>query len=201
MRLVKTFGLAALTAVAAMAFVGATSASAESNTVLCKTHPGLLCPPGEEQTHIHFVLAAGTIFNLLASINILCLGLLRESEPLSLGNPQIVHNVNLSFSGCGTGSAHNNCTITIQEQPLAVLLKTGLDEGVLTAVSGRMRAQCANLGIDCVYDLEGAEFSVAGGHATASETTTSELGGKFFCPDEGLLDVLLETLLPVHILR
>ncbi|HEX5375629.1 MAG TPA: hypothetical protein VFW48_05680 [Solirubrobacterales bacterium] len=199
MRLIKMFGLAALAAVATMAFVGATSASAIS-TQLCTTHTGLTCGAGNAVTSHHVVLASGTVGKILASINILCLGILIQTTPLGLGNPQQIHVTEQIFSGCGTGSAHDNCTVTIQEQPLANLLKTGLDEGVLSLTNGRTRLACANLGFDCVYDLEGMEFEVSGGHLTATETPLTELGGKFFCPDEGFLDGLLEALTDVFTL-
>ncbi|HEY5708798.1 MAG TPA: hypothetical protein VIS51_05345 [Solirubrobacterales bacterium] len=199
MRLIKTFGLAALAAVAAMAFVGATSASATS-TQVCTSHTGLTCGAGQGAGTIHAVLAAGTVLKLLAPINVLCLGELWESTALGLGNPQSIHFTSKTSTGCGTGSAHSNCTLTTQEQPLANLLKTGLDEGILTLTSGRLRLQCPNIGIDCVYDAEGIELAGGGGHWTMEETPTNELGGKFFCPDEGLIDSLMETLGEAHIL-
>ncbi|HEY7949715.1 MAG TPA: hypothetical protein VID51_02655 [Solirubrobacterales bacterium] len=199
-RLIKMFGLAALAAVAAMAFVGATSASASASTQICTEHTGLTCAAGKGSATVHQVLAAGTVGELLALIDVLCLSFLVEATALGLGNPQSIHATSQTFSGCGTGSAHNNCTVTVQEQPLSNLLKTGLDEGVLTATNGRTRLQCSNIGLDCVYDLEGIEFAVGGGHLTANETATNELGGKFFCPDEGLLDALLETLGNAYVL-
>ncbi|HEX6753774.1 MAG TPA: hypothetical protein VF093_09350 [Solirubrobacterales bacterium] len=200
MRLIKTFGLAALAAVAAMAFVGATSASATS-TQLCKVHTGLTCGAGNEVTSHHMVLASGTVGQLLSpTVNVLCLGILIEATPLGLGNPQSIHTTSFTFAGCGTGSAHNNCTVTTQEQPLADLLKTGLEAGVLTFTNGRLRTQCPSLGMDCVYDGEGMEFAVGGQHLTAEEAPTIELGGKFFCPDEGLVDGLFETLTDTYVL-
>ncbi|HEX6754138.1 MAG TPA: hypothetical protein VF093_11195 [Solirubrobacterales bacterium] len=200
MRLVKMFGLAAVTAVAAMAFVGATSASAQTSTQICKVHTGLTCGAGNAVTSHHLVLASGTVGNILANIDVLCLGILIESTPLGLGSPQAIHGLTQEYSGCGTGSAHNNCTVTVQEQPLLDLLKVGLDQGVLTALSGRIRLQCASLGLDCVYDMEGMEFEVGEGHLTANEIPLGELGGKFFCPDEGFLDGLLEALTEVYTL-
>jgi len=204
-RLIKMFGLAAIAAVAAMAFVGATSASATS-TVLCKEHnasTGLLCPADKWQTHVHATLKTGTVGKLLSPISVLCLGVLVENTPLGLATngPQIIHTLSLTFSGCGTGSGHDNCTVTTEEQPLSHLLKTGLDEGVLLNLTGRTRLVCSNIGINCVYDLEGSEFSAAANHLIATETPTTELGGKFFCPDEGFLDGDLEGLLPTYILK
>jgi len=201
MRLIKMFGLVALVALAAMAVVGATSALATS-TQLCKVHTSLTCGAGNAQTHVHKVLKGGTVYRVQMAVNVLCLGVLAENTPLGLvtNGPQVVHVLNLTFSGCGTGSTHDNCTITVEEQPLAHLLKTGLDTGTLLLLSGIFHLACANLGINCVYDLEGAEFSAGGNHLIAEETPVTELGGKFFCPDEGFLVGDLEWLLPTYIL-
>jgi hypothetical protein len=199
MRLIKTFGLAALAAVAAMAFVGATPASATFDTQLCKVDSGLLCPEGQAQTHFHLVLVPGTVLKLLSPISILCLGVLSENEALGLGKPQVIHTKELSFTGCGTGAGHNNCTVTILEQPLSHLLKTGVNSGVLVLLSGRRRVQCPNIGIDCEYDLAGMELEASGEILVANETPTTELGGKFFCPKEGFLDGELETLLETYL--
>jgi len=200
MRLIKTFGLAALAAVAAMAFLGATSASAETSTQMCKTHTGLTCGAGNAVTSHHMVLASGTVGKLLSSTTVLCLNILIEATPLGLGSPQSLHTTSFTFTGCGTGSAHDNCAVTTTEQPLANLLKTGLDEGVLAFTNGQQRTVCANLGIDCVYDGAEMEVSVGGQHLTASETPTTELGGKFFCPNEGFVDGLFETLTNTYVL-
>ncbi|HEY5708796.1 MAG TPA: hypothetical protein VIS51_05335 [Solirubrobacterales bacterium] len=201
MRLVKTFASAALAVLAAMAFVGATSASASTTTQLCGIHNSLTCGDGNGSAQVHLVLAAGTVLQLLATINVLCLGELWELDTLGLGNPQSVHTLTHTVSGCGTGPSHDNCTVTVQEQSLFNVLKTGLDEGVATSTNGRLRLQCANLGLDCVYDLEGLEASVGNGHWTFEETPTNELGGKFFCPDEGFVHALLETLGDVYVLQ
>jgi hypothetical protein len=190
----KMFGLAALAAVAAMAFVGATSASATFDTTLCKKDSGLTCEAGDQATTVHAVLKSGTVGQLLALVNVLCLGVLIEATPLGLAKLLPVHVLKLEFTGCGTASAHNNCTVAIQELPLADLLKTGPDQGKLINLSGRTRLQCPNIGIDCVYDLAKGEFDAGANHITANEVVTEELGGKFFCPDEGLLDGLLEGL-------
>ena len=195
MRLIKMFGLAALAAVAAMAFVGATSASALP-TQICKVHTGLLCPAGEARTLTHLTLLEGTVGKLNAGITVLCLNVLVHATPLGLGSPQNVHTLASEYTGCGTGSAHDNCTVTVEEQPLGDLLKTGLDQGILLLSSGRTRLKCNNLGIDCIYDTEGVEFSAGAMMLTAEETPVAELGGKFFCPNEGKLSGLLLDLSP-----
>jgi len=190
------FGLAAVAAVAAMAFVGATSASAEGPTQLCNTHTGLTC--GSAATSVHSVLATGTVGKLLSSIvDVLCLNVLVESaggDVGALGNPQRLDASSMSFTGCGTTSAHSNCTVTVESLPDNTLLKLGLDEGSLEALNGSTRLQGCDLGLNCLYDAEGTLFAVGANHLTAEETPTTELGGKFFCPDEGKLDGLLVTL-------
>ncbi len=199
MRPIKMFRLAALAAVAAMAFVGATSASA-TNTQLCKVHTSLACPAGEGTASHHMVLVSGSVGKLLGeAINVLCLDILIDATPLGLANPQSIHTLSFTFTGCGTGSAHNNCTVTVQELALADLLKTGLEEGVLTFTNGRIRTQCP--GMDCVYDGAGMEFAVGSQHLTAEETPAVELGGKFFCPNEGEIDGLFETLTDTYVLE
>ncbi len=192
MRSIRKIGLAALAAMVAMSLAGTTSASA-SSTQLCKVNTGLTCPGGEAATSVHMTLAPGTVGKLLALLNVLCLGVLVEATALGLGAPQPVHALSMSFTGCGTSSSHNNCTVTVQELPLSNLLKTGVDAGILTATNGRTRLVCTG-GIDCVFDTEGLEFAVGGQHLTAEETAVTELGGKFFCPNEGTLDGLLVTL-------
>ncbi len=198
MRSIGKIGLAALVVAVTMAIVGTPSASA-TGTKLCTTHAGLTC--GSAATAVHMILAEGTVGELLAAIDVLCLGLLAEATALGLGNPQQIHSLTQTFTGCGTGSTHNNCTVSIPEgqQPLFHLSKTGLDEGVLLALSGQTRLLCSNIGIDCLYDAEGMEFEVGEGHLTANGTNVTELGGKFLCPNEGVLDVLLETLTSTYI--
>ncbi len=197
MRLIKIFGLATVAAIAAMAFVGATSASAETDTQLCVTHTGgLTCAQAAGINH--WVLDTGTVGKILSSlVDVLCLGILMESSGAdvgALGNPQRLDATSMSFTGCGTSSAHSNCTVTVEELPDNNLLKLGLDEGSLEALSGRIGLSGCGLGLDCPYDLEGLLFSAGAQHLTANETSVTELGGKLFCPNESQLDFLMETL-------
>ncbi len=196
MRLIKMFGLATVAAVAAMAFVGATSASAETSTQLCDAHTGLTC--SDAASDVHMVLAPGTVLKLLSPlVTVLCLGELWESSGAdvgALGNPQSLDLTSKVSTGCGTTSAHSNCTLTTLTLPDADLLKLGLDEGSLELLSGTFRLQGCGFGLNCEYDLEGTLVSVGAQHVTMEETPVTELGGKFFCPDETKLDGLLETL-------
>lgn len=201
MRLSKLLVLAML-AMAVTALVGASSASALQPTQLCKVHPGqLVCPAGQAVTEDHQVLAIGTVWKLLTNVaTILCLQALKFASPLTLAKPQKVHTLELSIGGCGKTSSHDDCTITVEDLPLLDLLKTGLDAGVLTALDGSLRVQCST-GLDCLFDLEGAEFTMGNQHTTANEAPVIPLGGLFFCPGEASLDFLLVPLEDHYVLK
>lgn len=200
MRLVKPSILGALLVIAASALVGPTAASA-TDTAVCNAHEGLACANEDLITETHSVAAAGTTVKLLSSlVDILCLSALVEATVLEYA-PLGLDATSLVLTGCGTGSNHNNCTATVEELPSFTVLKTGLDEGIVTATSGSVQVECPNLGLDCEYDIEGTEFSASSQHLTASEAPITELGGKFFCPDEGTLDFLLESLESAYVLQ
>jgi len=197
------FGLAAVAAVAAMALVGATSASAATTTQLCNTHTGLTC--GSGATSVHMVLATGTVGKLLGDVTVLCLNVLVESAGAdvgALGNPQRVDASSMSFTGCGTTSAHSNCTVSVVSLPDNTLLKFGLDEGAVEASSGQIRLQGCGVALNCVLDIENLVFAVGANHLTANENpVTAELGGPFLCPGNSKLDGLLVTLANRYILQ
>lgn len=189
MRSSKIIGLVAVATLAAMAFVGTSTASAGS-TQLCQNHTSLTCSGG---TAVVNLVNEGVGSILSGVFNVLCLTVRATILPLGLASPQSIHTLGIEMSGCGTTSAHNNCTVTIEELPLFNLLKTGLDQGTLEATSGQIKVACPNLSIDCKYDLAGILFSAGAQHFTAKETIIKELGEKITCPDEPKFDALLKT--------
>ena len=202
MRLIKMFGLAAVAAVAAMAFIGAGSASA-TDTELCLNHepPELICDERAD-----FVEFLGSMLILADPVDILCLHVYGEAEALELGDPQLIHFYLFDFLDCGTKSTHSNCEIYVLELPLALLLKTGLDQGLLTFDSGLILVICDNIdifGIDieCSYDATGLSLAVGAQHLTADDTAVNEVGSDALCPNDPTLDGLLETLDPVYVLE
>jgi hypothetical protein len=205
MRLSKAFGLVAVAALASMAFLGASAASAETNTVLCLQHTSLECPQAQQLTNslVHGVQAEGTVGKLLSSLaTVLCLNGLGLGTVLELAEaPErlLIHGVEGVLTGCGTNATHTNCTVEEEELSLGLLLKTGLDEGVVQAMGGVAHLVCVEVGIfkvkiDCKYSGDGLEFSVGGGHGTASETPVKIIEGSFFCPEKSKLDGLAENL-------
>jgi hypothetical protein len=198
MRLIKMFGLAAVAAVAAMAFIGATSASA-LNTQLCNSHAALTCAFGQGSTSVTMNNAHDGVISVLSDlVDILCLNVSLTGTPLALANPQLVHVTDQELGACGTTASHNNCEITVTELPLAHLNKTGLDTGSLLGLSGKKLIECENVDIfgtdiECEYDFTGLTFSVGAQHLTAFETPMTEIGSDFLCPNNPTLDGLLHT--------
>jgi hypothetical protein len=219
----KMFGLAALAAVVTMALVGTTSASATS-TVLCEVLEGLECPAGKEieLEKIHLANSTlpggpgtpeGTPTLLNSTADVLCLTVLVEAEALDLGESQVIHALKQEFSGCGTNSAHTNCTVATEELPLFHLLKIGEDEGSVLGLNGKVRVKCTIFGflkINCVFLLENLLFTGKG--PKASKTTYGDVDAKEIpkeppikseggglCPETSSLDGLLLPLSPEYI--
>ena len=194
MRLIKMLSLAAIAAMTATAFVGATPASATS-TQLCNSHSALTC--GSAATSVN-VVNSGTGHLLSSLVDVLCDDINGTGTPLALANPQSVHVSGLDFASCETNGG-DGCLVEVFEQPLANLLKTGLDSGTITGTNGTMGVICEDiiLGHDiyCAYDLTGAQVSVGAQHLTANNTEISyiDTGHDDVCPTESFLDGLLET--------
>jgi hypothetical protein len=197
MRFIKMFGFAPTAAVALMALVGATSASA-ANTELCTVQTALTCGAGNDANSISMNNAhdgVGTLLNDLADV--LCLNVSGSAEALALADPQKIHVTALSFESCGTTSSHTNCDVEVNELPLAHLSKTGLNTGYLLGLSGKVFVGCEDVwlgeDIECEYNVTGVTVTIGAQHATAFETGISEIGSDFLCPNNPTLDGLLHT--------
>ena len=191
MRLVKMLGLGAVAAMAAMAFVGATSASAGS-TQLCKSHGALTC--SSAATTVSMVNAGpGRLLNDL--VDVICDEIDATGTPLALGNPQLVHVSGLSFDSCET-SESDGCEVVVLTLPLSWVDKTGLDTGTFTGTNGSTLVACEDVifstDIHCVYDGTGLSFPVGAQHLTASKIKVDKISGSL-CPEESTLDGALTT--------
>jgi hypothetical protein len=198
MRLIKMLGLAAVAAMAAMAFVGATSASA-ANTQLCNSHEALTCGEGQAAATVSIIdVIVGVL--LTSTLNIECDTITGSGTPLALASPQQIHVSGLSFESCEASPGEDVCTVTVTQQPLATLNKTGLNAGTLTLTSGKTFVICEDtvfsVDIECEYDLTGLTFTVGSQVLVASEAPVSEIG-EGLCPGEPgentTLDGLLST--------
>jgi hypothetical protein len=193
MRLIKTLGLAAVAAMAAMAFVGVSSTSA-ANTQLCNSHVALTCSSAATSVGM-----ADTNYGVLLGniADIECDTVTGTGAPLALANPQQVHVTSLTFESCETHAGHP-CAVTVNELPLANLNKTGLDAGTLTGTNGKVFVECIDpvfwtIDVECEYDLTGVQATVGAQHLTVNETPIDVIGSTAFCLGNETLDGLLTT--------
>jgi hypothetical protein len=194
-RLIKMFGLAAIAAVVAMAFIGASSASA-TYTALCKEHVALGCPDG--QVYTGHVEATSNHAELLASgLNILCKKSHVLGEALGLASDTadnkslIIHVSLLGFGECTD-------TVEVLDQVGTLLvLKTALNLGTGTASGFVVLVE--KFGLHCLYGGIATGAHALGGNPATIVATKIELEKKsldFFCPSEASWDATYTVTLP-----
>ena len=211
MRLVKTIGLTALAVAAVLAFA-APSAMAEGSTALCKTNEDPCAKENqiggvELSNYLPEVKKQPVPFDLKNEIaNVLCLDDSMEISALGLANPQLVHVVSASLTGCGTNSNHNNCAYTTEELALLEVLKIGPDRGMVKYLNGKIRTKCTIFGfikIDCVYDQTGLEYEIEGGeeaaYMSAEGAPATLAGGSGLCPEEAEVGFSIGSVGELHI--
>jgi hypothetical protein len=206
---IKMLGLAALAALMAMAFVGASSAMAEA-TELCGSDPGTgateVCGSNQEAvTHVHETTETGQPGLLLSSVvEIKCTVLFLGDTVGTTSNPLEIKG-KFTYSGCETASG-SACTVseTSAESTLKVL-KTAHELGEV-AGSGEVNAHCGFL-INCTYNGEGLNGHVLGpllststnGQVRIEEQTTHRVSG--VCPETAKLDLLTTPLEAVYLTK
>jgi hypothetical protein len=192
MRLIKAFGLAAMTTVATLALV-ASSAMANGETVLCKENV-TPCPAGKKVEHESInVLAEDSVAHPLLvntnSVDVLCLTLHLKIKVLLLANPLVGHVEALEWLNCSTdgSAAHSNCTVTTITLGLFLLLKAGTNVGTLQWHGTEFLQEC--VGLHCVYGglmtmpATGGTTLAGGekGKVEANNVVLTKISG-LFCP-------------------
>jgi len=187
----KTLSLAALAALMAMAFIGASSAMAEQ-TGLCRTD-GESC---EAVTHVHETSVTDAL--LLNSVgNVKCAVLFLSTSVGTAAAPLVIKG-NFTYSGCFRKKIFGGeeaCTVTEKNGPVEIkVLKTSHETGEVTG-KGEVEVKCGTV-IECVYNGEGLKGTAKGpllstqanGEVTLSEQTTHVVSGAF-CPETAKLDI------------
>lgn len=188
------FGLAAIAAVAAMAFIGATSASA-SSTQLCKKDTAGVAPSAAECERITSVHAESVghlklvTKSILGTITVECDGLLQATLPSTLASPLTTTAATLTYSGC-----LNGCEAKVIKQGTVSTLFLSLanEQFDVTGANFEVLANC--LGIHCVYNAEKLVGKGTGPLSTASgfgevvytNAPATKVSGTF-CPETSLL--------------
>jgi hypothetical protein len=203
MRLVRIITLSATMAIAGMALLGTSSATA-GNTALCIIHESPCAVPNRVSS-VHFVSSTTTLLTSL--VNILCLSSLFSgtTENGGLGNPLGITVNSLTFSNCGTTAAHNNCTKTVLKPGLIDILRTALQLGTATWLGLEVLVECLISGgitLHCVYGgaavtgfvVEGALHAGGGGHGKITGSLTLPKVSGLLCPATDIWDIVYESL-------
>jgi hypothetical protein len=194
MKPIKMFGLAAIAALLAMAFVGASSAMAET-TGLCSSEIGEGC---EEITHVHETTLAGAKGKLLTSIvNVEC-DVLFLGDTTS-GAPLVVEG-NFTYTNCGS------CTVEeVGGGVIIEVLKEGHETAKVTG-EGEVHVNCS--GLNCTYNGEGLVGTGKGpllssetnGSVVITEQVAKKVSG-LFCPSTSKLDITTTPLEATYIVH
>ena len=142
------FGLATLAAVAGMALLGASSATA-GPTALCLQHEE---PCAAENVFKGHLEARATVARFLTDIaNFSCKQSRLLGFALGLGNPQVTHLESLTFTEDCLTEGGDPCVVETTELGLLLLLRTELNLGNLQAHNTKILASCPGAAIHCVF--------------------------------------------------
>ncbi|HET7484992.1 MAG TPA: RHS repeat-associated core domain-containing protein [Solirubrobacterales bacterium] len=186
--------LAALAALTAMAFLGATSAMAEP-TVLCSADESP-CAAIHQVTHVHETSVGKAI--LLAAPKIECNVLfLGEAEEGEAG--QVVIEGNFTYTNCGTGCK-------VEEQSASSVIEVEKEGHETASVVGEGEFHVSCIGINCYYNREGLLATAKGpllatqanGEVSLQEQVIHKTKGTF-CPATVKLDITTTSLSATYI--
>ena len=200
MRHLKIVGLSCIAALAAMAVMGASTASATGNTALCTADENP-CASAHLVKHVH-VVATGV--KLLTSIlTVTCTGLfLGDVLSPFLANP--LHIVgNFTYSGCVEDDGGSCKIIELVPSSLISVLRTAAEKAEITG-EGQALVDCGFF-LHCVYNGKnlkgeglGALLATPNGEAKTEEATANKISG-MLCPETSKLDALYKPLTPTYI--
>jgi hypothetical protein len=199
MKPIKMFGLVAVAALVAMAFIGTGLAMAEE-TQLCSVDAGTGspagCTAGEAITSIHEVSVGKA--KLLASPEIQCNVLFESTSVGALGAPQVIEG---HFT-------YTNCGCAIKEEAGTTARIEVLKEGHETAkVTGEAKIVVNCFGIECTYKGTGLVGTAKGPLLSSEANPNGEVtiskqevkGSGAFCPSEAKLDITTTPLAATYI--
>jgi hypothetical protein len=204
MKPIKMLGLAALAALTAMAFVGASSAMA-ANTALCTVDESP-CEAANRVHHVHETTLSGAKATLLNWIsNVLCdvLFLGDVTSANDLGSPLFIEG-SFTYTNC-VDEKPNSCTVTEEKGPATVKVSKWANEQADAWYFSEMHVSCS--GISCYYSTESILLtSVKGpllsfeqnGEMTTTNNGLTKIKG-LLCPVETLLDMRTTPLTATYI--
>lgn len=194
------FGLAAVAAVAAMAFVGATSAMAEPTQLCTNDVPAACVEPME--VHFTSVNSKGESAKatLLSVVNVECNVLILGTVVLGLSNPVkiTVATAGLVYTNCG------GCTVTTLKGGTITVLRLGVELADINGSGFEVKVSCAGF-INCVYGAEnltghglGPLKAAPNGTVSYVKSPVKKISGAL-CPETSTLDGVFLPLVPIYI--
>jgi RHS repeat-associated protein len=176
-RLIRTLGLVTLAALMAMAFLGASSAVAE--TALCEEDEAECAEP---VTHVHEATLSGAKAKFLSSVlNIECDVLfLGDALGEGLGEPLVIEGT-FTYSNC-----NNSCTTTEENGPAEIeVSKTGHETAEVTG-EGLVHVTCGGF-INCRYNHVGLSGTANGPLLSAQANGEVSIAGQTLNKESGVL--------------
>jgi hypothetical protein len=199
---IKMIGLTALTALLAMAFVGATSAMAES-TALCSVDEDP-CALANQLGSVHEV-SVGKMKRLTSIGTTECDVLFSGTIATKLANPLVI-NGSFTYTNCKLGGS--GCTLTEENGPAVIKVLRESHETAKVTFEVEVHVVCAGF-IDCTYNGENLIATAKGpllsaqvpdnGEASLSEQTLTKIAGGFLCPKTAKLDIVTSPLVATYI--
>jgi hypothetical protein len=201
------FGLAAIAAIASMAFIGASSASA-AHTALCSANEAL-CAESNLVKHVHMTSTANELLaNFVgAPVNVTCefvLALLHV-EGAALANPLVLRLLQLIWQDCEANGGQA-CEVSTLSFGTFLVLRSAEDRQLGTAQSHgtNVNVSCGPL-INCTYgglptlDLEGAGHTEGAGNGkvTAGGIEVEQQSG-LLCPPTANWHAEFSPLVPIY---
>lgn len=182
MKSMKTLGLCLVAATAAMAFLGAGTASA---TKLCSVNTSP-CPAGNtygKGTAIKTQLVSGTKSVMSSGfVTITCTESTMSGKTTSEGGAGAVTGEISSVTWKNCTSSLGSCTTSAQKTPWPAEVTGSGGNGTMTVKNAAGKFTCG--GTTCEYEASKASISISGGNpaiAKASNVSFSKIGGGFLC--------------------
>jgi hypothetical protein len=188
MKLARLIGLVCVTAIAALALVGPSSAMAET-TALCSVEENP-CKESNQIKEIEF--EADDIVVLTSAMDYECDASFSATVS-GLGAPQTLTVTEMQYTSCNQG-----CSRTVEELGTFSVNRTGADLGYMTGIGFEVYVECES-SIDCTYAYTGMSGTIQGGHITFVEAPFEKISG-LLCPDEAYLDALFVASEPVYVM-
>jgi hypothetical protein len=148
------FGLVMIAMLTAIGLISVSSASATQSTGLCNEHLiGLGCPTAQLTTSIHATASEPLIHT--STVNVKCSSSLLKVSVLGLGNPQVAHLEELTWTGCKTHGG-TNCTLSTVLKGLFNILKLSTTDAHVKSTGGTVTLVVCGVFIHCSYGGEPA---------------------------------------------